>query len=146
MNDPDFIAHCLELLSPAGAPRAKRMFGGHGVYIDELFVALVIADVLYLKTDDATRPAFESAGGHPFTYLGKDGEVNVFGYWTVPEEAMESPREMMPWARRAIAAAVAARGRKTAGKRAPAKKVAAKKVAAKKVVARNPAPRAKGRA
>jgi len=31
-------------------------------------------------------------------------------YWTVPEEAMENPAEMRPWARAALAAAI--RGRK----------------------------------
>lgn len=140
MNDPDFVAHCLELLAPAGRPRAKRMFGGDGIYVDELFMALIIRDTLYLKADDSTRAAFEAAGGHPFTYEGKDHEVNVMAYWTVPEEAMESPREMLPWARRAIGAAVAARGakkpkapaKKAAARKTPAKKVAVKKTAAKK--------------
>ncbi len=140
MNDPAFVAHCLELLASVGAPRARRMFGGDGVYVDDLFVALIVRDELFLKADDSTRPAFEAAGGHPFKYHGHDGEVGVMSYWTVPDEAMESPREMVPWARRAVAAAVAARGaKKPVAKKAVARKATAKKAAAKKAPTKKPA-------
>jgi DNA transformation protein len=70
MNDPEFIAYCLELLAPAGVARARRMFGGHGLYVDDLFVAIVVADRLYLKTDASSRPAFADAGCEPFVYDG----------------------------------------------------------------------------
>ena len=109
MNTPGFIDHCLELLAPNGAPRTRRMFGGHGLWLGDLFVGIVIDDTLYLKAGDATRAAFEAAGGRPFTPPGRDGLVHSLGFWTVPEEAMESPRELAPWVRRAVAAAVAAR-------------------------------------
>ena len=36
-----WVAHCLELLSTQGRARARRMFGGHGFYIDDLFVGLL---------------------------------------------------------------------------------------------------------
>jgi len=105
------VEHCLELLSPQGAARARRMFGGHGLYVDDLFVALIAGDRLYLKVDDATRPAFEAAGGEPFVYQGRDRTV-ALGYWTVPAEAMESPALMQPWARHAMSAALRARAAK----------------------------------
>ena len=57
-----FVAHCLELLAPLGAVRAKRMFGGHGLYVDSLFIALIAGERLYLKSDDRSRSAFEHAG------------------------------------------------------------------------------------
>jgi DNA transformation protein len=54
-------------------------------------------------------------------------------YWTAPEEAMESPAEMLPWARRGLAAAVAARAKvPPARKKAAAGKVAPKKPAVRK--------------
>jgi DNA transformation protein len=102
------VDHCLELLAPLGAVRARRMFGGHGLYIDELFVAIIAFDRLYLKTDTQTLPAFEAAGSEPFIYDAKAKAVSL-GYWTVPAEAMESPALMQPWARQAIAAALRAR-------------------------------------
>jgi DNA transformation protein len=61
-----FAAYCTELLAPLGAARSKRMFGGHGLYIDALFVAIVVGEQLYLKVDAETRAAFERAGSRPF--------------------------------------------------------------------------------
>jgi DNA transformation protein and related proteins len=105
------VDHCLELLAPLGAVRAKRMFGGHGLYIDELFVAIIAFERLYLKVDAPTQAAFEAAGCEPFVYDGK-GKPITMSYWTVPAEAMESPHLMDPWARQAIAAALRARAAK----------------------------------
>lgn len=119
MSDPAFIQHCLELLAPLGASRARRMFGGHALYVDDLCIALVIRDVFYLKVDDAHRAAFEAAHGRPFTYETRAGKRHSLSYYTVPEEAMESPHEMTPWARKALSAAVAARARTLPKKRAP---------------------------
>lgn len=92
------------------------MFGGHGLYIDELFVALIAFDTLYLKADAQTRADFEAAGCRPFVYSAKTGEMTM-GYFTVPDEAMESSHAMGPWARRAIAAALRARAAKPAAKK-----------------------------
>jgi DNA transformation protein len=96
-------------------------------------MALIIQDTLYLKVDDAHRALFERAGCKPFTYTAKNLDVHSLSYYTAPEEAMESPAEMQPWARRGLAAAVAARAKAPpARKKAAAKKVAARKVVAKK--------------
>ncbi|WP_374674098.1 TfoX/Sxy family protein [Ideonella sp.] len=105
----EFAGWCAELLAPLGPVRVRRMFGGHGLYVDEVFVALIAGDTLYLKTDDLSRPAFEAAGGHAFEYTGADGRHAVMSYWTVPAEAMESPAQMQPWARQALASALRAR-------------------------------------
>ena len=150
MNDSGFTSHCLELLSPLGRTSSRRMFGGRALYIDELCMALIFGDALYLKVDDASRAAFERAGCKPFVYVTKDGDHQMLSYYTAPEEAMESPAEMTPWARRALAAAVAARAKappakkkaaatktavgKAAAKKEPAKRVVAKKTAAKRAV------------
>ncbi len=154
MNDSGLVDHCLELLSPLGPTRASRMFGGHALYVDDLCIALVFRDAMYLKVDDANRAAFEAAHCKPFVYETKGGEIGSLSYYTAPDEAMESPHEMIPWARRALSAAVAARAKapkkKTpAAKAAPAKKSAAKKPAAKTPAAKKtpaPKPAAKAKA
>lgn len=105
------VDHCLELLAPLGAVRARRMFGGHGLYCDDLFFALIALDRLYLKTDAMSQPAFAAAGSEPFVYDGTGKRVTM-SYWTAPPAAMESPAEMQPWARLALAAALRARAAK----------------------------------
>src|SRR5688572_22132320 len=87
------------------------MFGGHGLYCDELFFALIASERLFLKVDAQTQPAFAAAGCEPFVYSSKTGATTM-GYWSVPAEAMESPALMQPWARHALAAALRARAAK----------------------------------
>jgi len=108
---PEFVAHCLDLLSGVGASTAKRMFGGWGISHDGLTFA-IIADLgagerLYLKTDAQTRIRFETEGCAQFVYDAK-GKPMAIGYHTAPPDAMESPALMLPWARMAWATAVAA--------------------------------------
>lgn len=87
------------------------MFGGHGLYVDEVFIGIVAGEELYLKVDAQTRPAFEAAGCHPFVY-DKTGQAVALGYWSAPGEATESPAQMLPWSRLAMAAALRARAAK----------------------------------
>ena len=101
------VDHCLELLSSVGTPSAQRMFGGHGLRVDGLFIALVAFDRLYLKADVQSRESFAAAGCEPFVYDAKGRPVTL-GYWTVPPQAMDSPEQMRPWARLALEAALRA--------------------------------------
>jgi DNA transformation protein len=103
---PEIVDLALELFAPLGEVRAKAMFGGWGFYCDEHFFALIADEILYLKTDGETEAAFRAAGGAPFTYATKDGRSVSMAYWSAPEEAMESPHGMRPWARLALAAAL----------------------------------------
>jgi len=116
--------HCTELLAPLGAVRVRRMFGGHGIYLDELFIAIIAFDRLYLKAGPTSRAQFEAAGCEPFVYDRKTESV-ALGYWSAPADAMESPALMEPWARLALQAALAARAVKPQ-RAAPARKRAPK--------------------
>jgi DNA transformation protein and related proteins len=136
------IAWFVELLAPIGRITGRRMFGGAGIYADGMIVGLEVDGALYLKTDDQTRQAFADAGGHPFVYDGKGkhgkgkhgkGKAITMSYWTPPDEAMDSPEAMRPWAQRALDAAF----RSAVAK--PTKKAASRNVAVKKAIAKKPA-------
>ncbi len=107
----EFTLHCCELLAPLGPVRAHRMFSGHGLYVDDLFVALLADEQLWLKSDALSRPSFEAAGCPPFRYQRK-GEWAQLGFHRPPEEAMDSPALMQPWARLALQAALRAHSTK----------------------------------
>ena len=107
----DFADYAVELLSTVGRVAARRMFGGYGLYCDGVMFALIADDVLYLKADDATRPAFERASSEPFVYDAR-GRRTTMAYWRAPDEAMESRELAAPWARTALAAALRARSAK----------------------------------
>ncbi len=106
----DFANHCMELLAPLGPVLARRMFGGFGLYVDGLFVAIISRDELYLKADAASQARYVDAGCEPFRYAksGKDGqqEVASLNYFRPPEETLESPALMLPWGRLAMEAAL----------------------------------------
>ena len=104
MND-DFLAYVHELFSGLGAVSTRAMFGGHGVYHDGMFIALVIDDAIHLKVDEQTRAIFEAAGCRPFEYPLR-GKRLTMSYWSVPASAMDSPQAMLPWARLAWEAAL----------------------------------------
>lgn len=106
------VAHVTELFAPVGVVRARRMFGGWGLYIDDLFVALISAERLYLKADAPTQDQFVRAGCVPFTYSSRDRGAVSLGYWSAPDDAMDSPQGMLPWARLALASAVRAQSAK----------------------------------
>jgi DNA transformation protein and related proteins len=114
---PSFASYCSELLAPLGTVRSRRMFGGVGLYVDDVFVAILAEDTLYLKADAQTRPRFEAAGCQAFEYAANDRQASL-NYWTVPPEAMDSPALMLPWARLAYEAALRARAPKTRKARA----------------------------
>ena len=107
---PPFVLHCLELLEPIGPVRAKRMFGGYGLYAQDLFVALIADEGLYLRADEASEPHFRQAGGQPFEFEAR-GRRMTLRYWTHPAEALESPAIMQPWAQQALRAALSARAK-----------------------------------
>lgn len=108
-QEPEIVSHARDLFAPQGSIRTRAMFGGWGFYCDDLFFAIVAYDTLYLKADDDSAPRFEAAGGERFRFEYKDGREETLNYWTVPEEALETPAAMTPWAKEALGAALRAR-------------------------------------
>ena len=104
----EWARHCAELLEPAlGAVQPRRMFGGHGLFVDGRMVALALANELYLKADAASAPQWQAAGCRPFAYATSARTVQV-GYYAPPADALESPAALADWARLALAAALRA--------------------------------------
>ena len=123
-----------EMFAGLGDVTVKRMFGGHGVYLDGLFMAIIVDDELYLKADDVTRAAFDAESCAPFVY-SKDGKSMTMSYRRAPGDAMDAPHLMLPWARLALQAALRAQAVKA--KAAPKTKPAAQKKSSRpKAVAR----------
>ena len=140
----DFADYCCELLSGVGTPTAKRMFGGWGISVDGMSVAWLLDlsdkgtgsnEKLYLKASNETRAQYEAAGCQRFVYDVKGVSKSV-NYYAAPEEAMESPDAMLPWARLAFSCALAAKAKakpKPKPKPSPKPKVAKVKAKPKKV-------------
>jgi DNA transformation protein len=92
-------------LTPLGHFRARPMFGGHGLYLDDLMFGLIFEDRLYLKADDESRAAFERARSEPFVYDTHKGRRISTSYWLCPPAALTAPAKLRAWVGRAHAAA-----------------------------------------
>ncbi|MBE2262781.1 MAG: TfoX/Sxy family protein [Burkholderiaceae bacterium] len=108
----DFATYCCELLGTVGPCSARRMFGGWGISTDGLTIA-IIADLgdgerLWLKADAQTAALFETAGCQRFVYRAK-GKPMSLSYYSAPEDAMDGPGAMHPWALPALESALKAR-------------------------------------
>jgi DNA transformation protein len=106
----EFVIHVVELLAPLGRVSVRRMFGGHGLYCDGVFFGIVHDDTLYLKADAMNRAEFERAGCEVFSYSRK-GKMATLNFYRAPEDAMDAPQRMLPWARKALEAALRARAK-----------------------------------
>ena len=119
-----FADYCCELLSSVGPCERKRMFGGFGISTGGLSIAWVLdlgsGETLWLKGNEETRGLYEAAGCKRFTYTAKGVERSV-NYYSAPDDAMESPQLMAPWARQALACALKAQAAKAVRSRPSAK-------------------------
>lgn len=108
-NNPgnEFASYVVELMQSLGPVQAKAMFGGYGIFLDDLMFALVTNNLLYLKADKETQSEFKSRGLEAFTYNKKDKTLKM-SYYQAPEETLEDSDEMNVWANKAFNAALRA--------------------------------------
>lgn len=83
--------------APLGAVRSKKMFGGHGVFLEDTMFAIVDSTgQVFLRADEETVPDFEAAGS------AKHGRMP---YWSVPDPVLTDEAMLRDWAGRAVLAA-----------------------------------------
>lgn len=105
-----------DLFQELGPVRIRKMFGGQGIYAHERMFALELGGEIYLKVDEANRPAFEAAGSRPFIYEA-NGRSTAMSYWQMPGEGLDDPAAAAHWGRTAIDAAARAAAAKPAKRR-----------------------------
>ena len=115
MMDPRAIA---DIFAPFGPVRLKRMFSGHGVFVDELCIALELSGEIFLKADGETEESFAAAGSRPFSYQ-RAGKITKVGFWRLPDDAFENEEELRRWCDLALGAARRAALRKPKSRRKP---------------------------
>jgi DNA transformation protein len=115
-RDRSFADQVVGLLMPLGPVRARGMFGGFGIYHEDLMFGLIAYDRLYFKVDEETKARFREAGAKPFVYDGKGKPIEM-SYWTAPDGTLADPEVLRPWAELGLAAAQRARSKKPKKKR-----------------------------
>src|SRR5258706_4151719 len=90
-----FRLYVLEQLTGFDQLTVRAMFGGYGLYSRGLLFGVLDDDVFYLRTDEAGRSAFESAGSRPFAPI--PNAQPMLGYWEAPAEALEDRERLAAW-------------------------------------------------
>ena len=83
--------------------RARRMFGGVGLYSGELFFGIVAFDRLWFKVDDDNRPDYKSRSMQAFQPFA-DRPMSM-SYFEVPADVWDDAAELRVWAMRSVAVA-----------------------------------------
>ena len=104
MFSDELVHHLVDMLSPLGAVRAKRMFGGHGIYLGDDMFALVSEDVLYFKVDEGNIDDYRRRALEAFIYRRR-GRPIALSFRQAPEEALDDEELLCAWAQRALEAA-----------------------------------------
>src|ERR1700674_1406588 len=95
-----FRAFVLEQLAGVESVRARAMFGGVGLYADDVFFGILAADTLYLKVDDNNRSQYEAKGMTAFQpYPGKPMTMS---YYQVPASVLEDSNQLACWAKASV--------------------------------------------
>ena len=136
----EFIEFITEQLERLGPVRTRRMFGGMGLYLDDMMFGVIFGEELYFKVDDRNRDDYEDEGMGPFTYEMSNGKTGSLNYYEVPERLYDDGDELVEWARKSVDAMMVVRAEKLAKaaraaerkKAGPKKKPASKKSVAKK--------------
>jgi DNA transformation protein and related proteins len=97
-----YLDYVLEQRDELGPVTSRSMFGGHGLYLGDQFFGIVHRDRLYFKTDEFSRPDYETRGSEPFRPNARQISRT---YWEVPADMVENPAAAVEWARDAVSCA-----------------------------------------
>jgi DNA transformation protein len=117
------LAFAVDLFSDMGPVEARRMFGGAGLYADDVMFGLIDDDVIYLKVDETLKADLAAAGSRSWIYTErkglKAGIPQETSYWSLPESALDDPEEACAWGLRSLAVARVIKATKPVPRRRP---------------------------
>ena len=99
MSQESFKDFVLDQLAELGSLHCKAMFGGHGLYRDDVFFAIIYRSRLYFKTDKSSQPQYIKYKSRPFKPNAKQ---TLKTYYEVPVEILEDQKQIMDWAHTAV--------------------------------------------
>jgi DNA transformation protein and related proteins len=99
MKQDSFKDFILDQLADLDDLEACRMFGGHGLYQDEIFFGIIFKARLYFKTDETSVVEYRKRNMKPFRPSARQ---TLKSYYQVPVEILEDRDELTEWAKTAI--------------------------------------------
>lgn len=103
MKDESFREYVVDQLADVLGVRTRKMFGGLGLYSDDIFFGIITReDVLYFKTDEETCLRYKEMGSD---YFKPNPKQHLKNYYEVPEKVLDSREDLAGWAEEAISIA-----------------------------------------
>lgn len=98
-KDESFKDFVLDQLRDFADVEARPMFGGFGLYQDEIFFGILHKERLFFKIDDSTVGAYRRLKMKPFRPNGKQ---TLKSYYQVPLDIIENAEQLCDRAKEAI--------------------------------------------
>jgi len=98
-KDESFKDFVLDQLLGMGGVEARRMFGGYGLYREEIFFGIVYKGKLFFKIDESTVGEYRKRKMKPFRPSDKQ---TLKSYYQVPVDVIEDADELREWAEKAV--------------------------------------------
>jgi DNA transformation protein len=110
-EDNGLVPHILDLLADWPVDlKAKRMFGGIGMFADGVIFGIIVDDVLYFKdTVDAEGKPLVMPFKKEYCQYERNGEAVTLGYFKAPDRAMEQGSYAIELASQSLASGVKAK-------------------------------------
>lgn len=103
MSKNDFMVYVRdEVFKGIPGITVKPMFSGFGFYQYGLIFAIIAQGKLFFKVGESNRKNFEEKGSQQFVYMMK-GKEKSLGYWELPIDVMENPRDIQAWINASLA-------------------------------------------
>lgn len=103
-----FADRVVDMMAASGSisnpVQQRKMFGGSGLFSQNLMFAIAVNDQLYLKADSETRRVFESRGLERFSYQ-QNGQTFYLDFYHAPAEVFSNSNSMTQWVQQALMSA-----------------------------------------
>lgn len=106
---PEFYKSALDTLSASRPIRARKMFGGAGVYLDEVFFSVLDDDRIFFKVDAENVGEYDALGMGPWVMMGEPQDH----YRELPPSIYEDASKLGEWMDKSAAAAARKKKKKS---------------------------------
>ncbi len=94
-TDDLFVKFVLDQLQDLPGLECRAMFGGYGLYAEEVFFGIISSGTLYFKTRPSTLGKYVEHGMEPFQ---PNERQTLKNYYEVPVDVLEDHDDLKAWA------------------------------------------------
>jgi len=102
--DKPVLKNSLKLFEKFGKVKSRSMFGGFGIFVDDTMFALVVNNLLHIRSCQSISQQFSEAGYQPYVYK-KRGFPVVTKYFALPDILWKNSEDILQMAEIALDAA-----------------------------------------